>query len=337
MLDFSAFINLPVFFAFVFALAVFMYVSLDGFDLGVGILKLFADESHQKDMLATVAPFWDGNETWLILSGGVLFIAFPLAYSILMPAFYMPILLMLMSLVFRGVAFEFHYKSQGNAKKRWGLLFSIGSLCAAFFQGVLLGTYLQGIDWSGRVYTGGPLGWVSAFSLFTGAALCVGYALLGSTWLILKSDGSLQSWSQKMALGLVLAVLVLLLATLAWAPFLHPAIYARWLTPPHLYVFSVIPGLTMAVTLWLLVSILCNQERAPFWLTHALFALCYLGLLISVFPHIVPHSLDFHQAAASAHSLSFMLIGVVFILPIILGYTAYTYYVFRGKIHHEYH
>lgn len=336
MFSFESFLNLPLIWAGIIGLAIFVYVLLDGFDLGVGILFPFAPSNEcRRRMLNSIAPFWDGNETWLILGGGGLFAAFPLAYAVLMPAFYIPMLTMLIALVFRGVAFEFHYKSHDNARFIWDYAFHFGSLIAAFAQGVMLGAFVQGVQMDGRIFAGGAFSWATPFALMTGFAVVCGYALLGSTWLVMKTDAGTQTWARKVTQYVLLYVIVFMCAVSAWVPFLNDDLHQRWFTWPNFLYLSPIPLATIALCLYLIRSLIRKLEYTPFILTIGLFALNYLGLMVSIYPWIVPYGLHFKDAAAVGPSQSLMLVGVVLILPVILAYTAYNYYVFRGKSSHE--
>jgi cytochrome d ubiquinol oxidase subunit II len=336
MFTFESFLNLPLIWAGIIGLAIFVYVCLDGFDLGVGILFPFApSEECRRRMLNSIAPFWDGNETWLILGGGGLFAAFPLAYAILLPAFYIPVLTMLIALVFRGVAFEFHYKSSDRARFFWDYAFHFGSLAAAFSQGVMLGAFVQGVAVDGRVFAGGPFSWATPFALMTGVALVWGYALLGSTWLIMKTDENTQAWARKISSYVLLYVILFMITVSLWVPFLKNDIYLRWFSWPNLGYLLPIPVATFILCLMLIQSVRSTREIRPFLLTLALFALNYIGLMISIYPWIVPYKVHFSEAAAVGPSLSLMLVGVVITLPVILAYTGYNYYIFRGKSSHE--
>lgn len=336
MFSFESFLNLPLIWTVIIALAVFIYVCLDGFDLGVGIIYPFAPTATcRRRMLNSIAPFWDGNETWLILGGGGLFAAFPLAYSILMPALYVPVLTMLFALVFRGVAFEFHYKSGPKAQLFWNYAFHFGSLFAAFAQGTMLGAFIDGIQVTDRQFSGGPFDWATPFSMMTGLAVVCGYALLGSTWLIMKTDGETQVWARKVSLYMLFYVMMFMGLVSIWAPFTDVRIYDRWFSLPNMYYLSILPITVLIASFYLLKAIIHRKEYAPFLLTTALFALNYLGIIITMYPYMVPRSITFSAAAAVGPSQSLMLVGVVIILPVILMYTAYNYYVFRGKSTHE--
>ena len=313
--------------------AVFMYVLMDGFDLGVGILFPFAPggDRDRDVMMNTVAPIWDGNETWLILGAAGLFAGFPLAYSILLPALYLPVLLMLIALIFRGVAFEFRFKAE-RSRPWWNLSFHAGSLFATFAQGLVLGAFIQGIPVEGRDYAGGLWDWFSPFTLLTGVALIAGYALLGCTWLIMKTEGPLQAWCYKLAPFILVAVMVFVGAVSIWTPLTQPAIAERWFSVPNFYYLSQVPlitGITAAALVW---AIWKRKEVQPFLLTMALFLLSYLGLAISLWPNIVPPEVTIWEAAAPPESQKFLLVGLVFLIPTVLAYTAFTYWVFRGKV-----
>ena len=321
------------------AFAVLAYVVLDGFDLGVGILFPFIKgESNRDQMMNSVAPVWDGNETWLILGGGGLFAVFPLAYSIIMPALYAPIFIMLLALVFRGVAFEFRWKEKGK-HNLWNIAFAGGSTVATFAQGMALGGLVQGIPIEGRAYAGGWWDWLSPFSLVTGLALVIGYALLGATWLIMKGDGEVYDKAKVFAKRLGLALLVMIGVVSLWTPLLHEHFAAKWFVWPELIYTLPVPVLVL-VCAWLLFSGLKREHSAqPYLATVGLFILSYIGLVISFFPYMVPSSVTLWDAAAPDESLHFLLVGSLFLIPIILTYTAYTYWVFRGKVgdSHGYH
>jgi cytochrome d ubiquinol oxidase subunit II len=337
MIDFSSWLDLPMIWGVLIATAVFLYVILDGFDLGCGILFPFApSDKCRSRMMNSIAPFWDGNETWIVLGGGGLFVAFPVAYAILMPALYMPIMLMLMGLIFRGIAFEFRFKASEKGRKIWDISFHAGSLLAAFMQGVILGNFVQGFEVEGRSYAGGPLDWANGFAIVTGIALIFGYALLGATWLIMKTEGETQSWARDAAkYVLVYVAMAMAIVSLAM-PFVDPRIAALWFSTPNIYYFLPIPLLTATafIIIWSDLQ-KDNREVRPFVLSIGLFMLGYAGFGVSLFPWIVPFSFTFHDAAAASTSQSITLIGTAIMLPIILIYTAYCYYVFRGKSGHE--
>mgnify|MGYP003571119814 CR=1 FL=1 len=337
MFDFSSALDLPLIWGLLIAAAVFLYVLLDGFDLGLGILFPFAPSDKSRDrMMNSIAPFWDGNETWLVLGGGGLFAAFPLAYAVLMPAFYIPIILMLLGLIMRGVAFEFRFKAEGNSRRLWDYTFHFGSLTAALCQGMVLGAFVQGAEVSGRNFAGGPFDWASAFSVMTGLAVVAGYVLLGAAWLIMKTEEETQDWARKVAsyaLGLVGIFMGLVSLSV---PFLNPAIADFWFSAPNIFFLTPVPLFTAAlfVLLWRDLH-RADAEYRPFLTAMGIFALGYLGLALSLYPWIVPFEIDIWGAAAAGTSLSLLLVGVLPLLPIILGYTAYSYYVFRGKAGHE--
>lgn len=332
MINFESYINLPMIWGGIIVLAIIIYVILDGFDLGVGILFPFApsDDCRNK-MINSIAPFWDGNETWLILGGGGLFAAFPLAYGVLMSALYMPVLFMLAALIFRGVAFEFRFKSTPNHRWFWDFAFHFGSLVAAFMQGVMLGALVQGISVTGRLFSGGMFDWLSAFSMMTGVAVVSGYILLGATWMLMKTCGETQEWANKMAKYIAVYVFFFLGLVSLWVPFLDPEINQRWFSWPNIAVLMWVPVGVIACAAGLYYALEKKREIIPFILTLVIFLLSYVGLIISLWPWIVPRQISFVDAAAAPESQSLMLCATVLILPIILGYTAYVYYVFRGK------
>ena len=323
---------LAVVWAAILAFAVFMYVFMDGFDLGVGILFPFArSEAHRDTMMNSVAPVWDGNETWLVLGGGGLLAAFPVAYATVLPALYFPILLMLIALIFRGVAFEFRFKA-GTEKRLWDRSFFGGSLCAAVAQGMVLGAFVQGLEVEGRQYVGGPLDWLTPFTVFTGLALPVGYALLGATWLILKTEGQLQKRARQQARRLGWGLLAAIVVASAWTPLLEHSIAERWFSWPNLLLLSPVPLLTGLAMYALMRSLARGRELAPFLLTLGLFWLAYSGFIVSLWPNIVPPNITLFEAAAAPESQLFLLVGVALLVPAILAYTAFSYWVFRGKI-----
>jgi cytochrome d ubiquinol oxidase subunit II len=282
-------------------------------------------------MMNSVAPFWDGNETWLVLGGGGLFASFPTAYSIIMPALYIPIILMLISLIFRGVAFEFRFKAEPSYRRIWDLSFHFGSLFAAFSQGVILGAYLQGLKVESGAFAGHPFDWCNAFSLMTGVAVIFGYMVLGATWLIYKTENETQDWARRAALYAVFYVVIFMIVISLSIPFLDSRIYAKWFSMPNMLFLSPLPILTSIVSVKLILAIKNKKEWQPFFYSISIFILCYIGLIISIWPWIIPYSLTIKEAAAASTSLSLLLIGTIIILPLILFYTGYLYYVFRGK------
>lgn len=325
-------LDLPFIWAGVIAFAVLAYVIMDGFDLGVGILfPHVRDEADRDQMMNSVAPVWDGNETWLVLGGGGLFAVFPLAYAIIMPALYAPIIAMLLALIFRGVAFEYRWRTR-RGKFLWDWAFTGGSTVAAFAQGVALGALVQGIPVEGRAYAGGWWDWLTPFSLLTGVALVVGYALLGATWLIYKTEGGVQGEAYRFARITGVGTLALIGAVSLWTPFLDPEFMARWLGWPQVLYTAPVPLMVAAAAFGLFRSLARRQELAPFLAALALFILSYIGLGISFYPFIVPVSVTIWEAAAPDDSLAFLLVGAAVLVPLILLYTAYSYWVFRGKV-----
>jgi cytochrome d ubiquinol oxidase subunit II len=326
MLDF-----VPIWTA-ILGVGVFLYVLLDGFDLGVGILYGFSFDRVSRNLLMnSVGPIWDGNETWLILGVVGLFAAFPLAFAIIMPALYFPILVMLLALAFRGVAFEFRYRDSPH-RTFWDYGFCFGSTVATFAQGVVLGAFIQGFEVSGRDFAGTAFDCFTPFSMLTGGSLLFGYALLGAGWLILKTQGELQEWARRMGrwcfLGVILAIGLVSLFT----PLLELEIAFRWFSFPNLLYLSPIPILTLLVAIWEWRSLNNRSEIGPFAGAIGLFLLSYLGIVISLWPMIVPYKFTLWDAAASASTQVFMLIGALFLMPIILMYTGWSYWVFRGKV-----
>jgi cytochrome bd ubiquinol oxidase subunit II len=318
--------------AFIIAFAVFVYVVMDGFDLGLGLLfPLFPEKADRDVIMNSVAPVWDGNETWLVLGGGGMMAAFPLAYAVLMPALYTPMIAMLIGLIFRGVAFEFRWRTLSK-RNRWDVAFSGGSLLATLAQGIALGAILQGVHVEGRHYAGGWWDWLTPFSILTGVALVVGYGLLGATWLVLKTEGTLRDKAYRLSWLLLFAMLVAIGAVSIATPFLQVGYAHRWFTWPNLILTAPVPIAVAGVTVLLLRSLADKQDRQPFFLALALFALSYAGLGISMWPYIVPRSITIWQAASPENSQIFMLFGVAVLVPLILGYTGWAYWVFRGKV-----
>jgi len=316
----------------ILALAVFMYVLLDGFDLGVGILTSRAPGEHERDiMINSVAPIWDANETWLVMGGVGLLSAFPLAFAILLPALYFPLLMMLLGLIFRGVAFEFRIMP-GTNKAFWGRAFHWGSLLATFAQGVVLGNFVQGLPVDGRQFAGGSFYWIRPFALLVGAGLVFGYALLGACWLVLKTEGTLQEWARVRARWLLFGVLAFIAMVSIWTPLMEPRVFERWFSLPNFLFLSPVPIVTLGLAWWLWRSLDAKRDLAPFMAAMGLFVMCYLGLAISLWPMAIPYQVTLHQAAASPSSQAFLALGTLFLLPIILGYTAWSYWVFRGKV-----
>jgi cytochrome bd ubiquinol oxidase subunit II len=331
----SASIDIATIWAFIIAFAVFVYVVMDGFDLGLGLLfPLFPEKTDRDVIMNSVAPVWDGNETWLVLGGGGLMAAFPLAYAVLMPALYTPMIAMLIGLIFRGVAFEFRWRTL-RERNRWDIAFAGGSLLATLTQGIALGAILQGVHVEGRHYAGGWWDWLTPFSILTGAALAIGYALLGATWLVLKTEGQLRDRAYRLSWWLLFAMLVAIGAVSLATPFLHVQYTHRWFGWPNIVLTAPVPIAVAGVTVLLLRSLATRQDHQPFFLTLGLFALSYAGLGISMWPYIVPQSFTIWQAASPESSQLFMLAGVAVLIPLILGYTAWAYWVFRGKVRPE--
>ena len=316
----------------IIAFAIFGYIAMDGFDLGIGILfPLFRSEQDRNLVMNSIAPVWDGNETWLVLGGGGLMAMFPLAYAVLIPALYTPLIAMLVGLIFRGVAFEFRWRSQ-RGRPFWERGFFIGSALAAFMQGVALGAILQGVRVVGRHYAGGWWDWLSPFSVLTGLALMAGYTTLGAGWLIMKTEGELQQRAYAIAQRCGIALISGMTAVSCATPLLHYRYYQRWFAWPTVLATAQVPLLVLIVAALMLFALRRRWERAPFLLTLTLFVLSYVGLGISVYPYLVPDSITIAAAAAPASSQGFLLIGTAVMVPVILCYTGYAYWVFRGKV-----
>lgn len=327
--------DLTVIWALIIFFAVFVYVVLDGFDLGIGILFRRFPVGHDRDTaMNSIAPVWDGNETWLVLGGGGLLAAFPLAYGLIFSALYAPIIAMLLALVFRGVAFEFRWRDPAH-RGFWDLAFSGGSLVAALSQGVVLGALLQGIVIHDRVYAGGWWDWLTPFTLITAVSVAVAYSLLGATWLIMKAEGRLQQQARTMAWRLGGATLAAIVAVSVATPFLNASYFANWLQWPRMLAVAPVPVLVALACMAFLRTMKAGHEVTPFMLTLSIFLLCFVGLGISVFPYVVPGAVTIWDAATDRSSQIFMLWGTGIVLPMILGYTAWSYWVFRGKVRAE--
>jgi cytochrome bd ubiquinol oxidase subunit II len=316
----------------VLGVGVFLYVLLDGFDLGVGILYGFAPDRDSRNLVMnSIAPIWDGNETWLVLGGIALMAAFPLAFAIIIPAVYFPVLVMLLALIFRGVAFEFRYRDAEH-RTFWDHAFNYGSIIGAFAQGIVLGAFIQGFQTEGRRFSGGSFDCFTPFSLLTGVALVFGYALLGAGWLILKTEGPLQDWARALGRWALIGVLIGIAAVSLWTPFAKPEIAARWFSWPNIVVLAPVPIVTALIAYWVWRSLNNRSEAAPFIGAVLLFVMSYLGIAISLFPLIVPYKFTLWDAASSPATQAFLLVGTLFLLPVILLYTGWSYWVFRGKV-----
>lgn len=324
--------TLATIWACLIAFAVFAYVVMDGFDLGIGILFPAFEVGDERDKaMNAIAPVWDGNETWLVLGGGGLFAAFPLAYAIVLPALYPPIIAMLLALVFRGVAFEFRWRDPGH-RRWWDFAFTAGSLVAASCQGIVLGALLQGIEVADRAYAGGWLDWLTPFTLLTGVSVVAGYGMLGATWLIWKTDGRGQDHAYRLAGRFGLATLLAIGAVSVATPFLAHAYWKRWFDFPQVLATAQVPLLTALVAFAFHRSLRTRREARPFFLALGLFLTGFVGLGISIWPYVIPQRVTILDAAAPAASQAFMLIGAGLLIPVILAYTAWSYWVFRGKV-----
>jgi cytochrome d ubiquinol oxidase subunit II len=325
-------IDLPLIWAGLIAFAVLAYVVLDGFDLGIGILFPFLETDRDRDIaMNSVAPVWDGNETWLVLGGGGLLAVFPLAYATMLPALYAPITAMLLGLIFRGVSFEFRGKTK-RGRIIWDFGFAGGSMVAAFAQGITLGALVQGIEIENRAYAGGWWDWLTPFTLLTGLALLIGYALLGATWLVMKTEGNLAAQARRASLLTGGATMVLIGVVSMATALLFPHYLARWFDWP-MAVFSVtVPFWLLGCAIMFYRGLYNGRDSQPFIASILVFVLCYLGIAISFYPWLVPPDVSIYDAAAPDNSLAFLLVGAVVLIPMVLGYTVYAYWVFRGKV-----
>jgi cytochrome d ubiquinol oxidase subunit II len=316
----------------ILGIAVFFYVLLDGFDLGIGILfGLAPNTASRNTIMNSIAPIWDGNETWLVLGGLGLLAAFPLAFAIIIPAVYFPILVMLLALVFRGVAFEFRFRDAEH-KTFWDHAFNYGSGIATFAQGVVLGNFIQGFQVSGRVFSGTSFDFLTPFSVLTGIALLFGYGLLGAGWLILKTQGYLQDAARRQGRVCLIGVLVGIGIVSVWTPIMNPAIASRWFAFPNIIFLAPVPIATVATALLTWRALDSRSEVLPFVGGIGLFVLSYIGIAISLYPMIVPHHFTLWEAASSDRTQVFLLVGTLVLLPVILMYTSWSYWVFRGKV-----
>ena len=327
-------IDLSIIWFVIIVFATLMYIVMDGFDLGIGILFPFTRSPQDRDLMVnSVAPVWDGNETWLVLGGAGLFGAFPLAYAVIIDALTIPLTLMLVGLIFRGVAFEFRFNATPSHRPFWDKAFMCGSILATFCQGIVVGAVINGFEVTGRTYSGGPFSWLTPFTLFCGVGLVVAYALLGATWLVMKSESTLQNTMRRTARGLLLTLLAIIAAISLWTPLVHSQIAERWFSLPNLYYLLPVPLLVIIASALLWRHLGRDASHAqPFILTLVLIFLGFSGLGISIWPAIIPPSITLWQAAAPEQSQEFMLIGALFIIPVILVYTFWSYYVFRGKV-----
>ena len=326
-------IDLPVLWFLIIGFALMMYVVMDGFDLGIGILFPFVRARADRDsMVNSVAPVWDGNETWLVFGGAALLANFSLAYAVILSALYLPLVLMLLGLIWRGVAFEFRFKADDAHRLFWDKAFAWGSYIASFSQGVALGAFINGFKVVNGEYAGGALDWPTPFSVFTGIGVLIAYALLGSTWLVMKTEGVLQRRMRELARVIAIALLLAITIVSVWTPLTHARVAARWFVLPNLVLFAPIPILVLLASWSMWRTLTRNTHAAPFLHALVLVFLGYTGLLVSIWPQIVPPQISIWQAASPPESMGFTLVGALFVIPFILMYTSWSYYVFRGKV-----
>jgi cytochrome bd ubiquinol oxidase subunit II len=331
-MDVSSATILPLLWAMVIVLGIMIYIILDGFSLGIGILFAFnKNENHKDLMIKSISPFWDGNQTWLIMGGVGLFAAFPKAYGYLLSTLYLPIILLLIALIFRGITFEYRYKIT-KYKKFWDICFAISSTVATFVQGCALGTFIDGFSEPGTTILPTTVDWFTPFNILCGFALICGYALIGSTWLIMKTEGKLQEWCNKKATILLFMVLTLFAIISFWTPYKWGHIADKWFSYPNFLFLIPVPIHIMGITAIFLYALFTKKEYLPFIMTIALFIMAYTGLAITLWPYIIPHSVTIWDAAAPPESLLFGLTGVLILLPIVIAYNVHTYWVFRGKV-----
>lgn len=322
--------DLSIIWAVIIAFSIIMYVLLDGFVLGMGILYPFAPDEEARDVIMNSgAPIWDGNETWLVLAGTALLGAFPLVYTIVLPALYIGVFLMVAALIFRGIAFEFRFKAR-RSRKWWNAAFAGGSAVAAFAQGAVVGAYIQGFETESETFSGGPFDWLTPFSVMTGLGMMAGFALLGATWIIMKTQGHVRDWARSLAPKLLLGVLLVFAIVSLWTPWVDPDVWSRWFD--NIQVIWVLPALALLCAFGAWRGIRAKRDTSPFLLTMGLFFFTYLGLLVSRWPYVVPPNITIWDAASAPGSQLFLLIGTLFVIPIILAYTGWAYWVFRGKV-----
>ena len=318
------------FWAAVIAFAILMYVVLDGYDLGVGILfGTMTSEQHRATMMSAIAPYWDGNETWLILIGAGLFAAFPMVYAIFLPAFYLPVALMLFGIVFRGVAFEFRERST-KMRRVWDWGFFLGSLVMAFVQGAAIGAMVQELHVVDGRYAGGGFDWVTPFAIFCGIGAVLGYALLGAAWLVLKTDGALRDWAYRRLPWLLAGVVAVLVIVFVFALAKHLHVFDRWISHPLLLLLPLAAGLAI---FGLILGIRQRRDAVPFAMAVLAVAPSFLTLAASFWPYMIPYTVTVEDAAAPPQSLEFLFWGGgLVVLPVVLVYTAAVFWIFRGKV-----
>ena len=324
--------DLSLIFAFTVAFSIALYVVLDGLDLGIGILFLLAPSDRERDtMMNSIAPVWDGNETWLVMGGTLLFAAFPVVYAAVLPAFYLPLMLMLFALVFRGVAFEFRFRAT-QSQHLWDWAFSAGSGLAALMQGMMLGAFIDGVPVQGGRFAGTTFSFFSGFAVASGFGVVAGYSLLGACWLIFKTDATTQDFARRLAPATLAATLLFIAIVSIWTPFAHPFIANRWFALPNFLFLWPVPFVTAALAFGIWRSFSGKRDWLPFLLSVGLFMIAFSGLGISLWPYAIPYSVTIQQAAGSRDTLMFLAVGTAITLPITLGYLGYAHWVFRGKV-----
>jgi cytochrome bd ubiquinol oxidase subunit II len=325
--------DLVLVWAMLVALAMILYILLDGITLGVGLLfPTGGDEQERSIMMDSIAPVWDANQTWLVFGGGAIFAAFPVVYGVLSSAMYIPLVTFIAGLIFRGVAFEF--RAHSARKRQWNKAFFFGSLVAVLSQGLTLGGILTGIKVSANHFAGSPFDWLNPFSIMVAIALIPGYVMLGSTYLIIKTNGAVQGRAFKLALGSSMAVLAFMAIVTVWTPFHYPLVWTNWFSVPRIYFVWCFPLMGLVSAYFLVKSLKARREVAPLMFSTGLFLSGYIGLATSLYPFAIPPTITLYEAAAQPETLRFTLWGAIIVLPIVLAYIIYSYSVFRGKVSH---
>ncbi len=322
---------LPLAWSFVIAFCIVVYVVLDGFTLGTAILMPFFNDKQRDLAMSVVLPTWDGNQTWLVLGGASLYGAFPTAFSVLLPTLYIPLLIMVIALLFRGVVFEFRLKDRAHVKY-WDIIFTLSSLFVIFIQGIVLANFVIGFEYGPSQSLILPQGFINPFSMFVSLSLTLGYSLLSATRLIYKTEHELQDKMFRFSMYLAICIILSIGIVSLWTPFVNDLIFFRWFGHENWVLLMILPYLSVLTFGVFCYAIYNREEYLPFLCAIALFLYSYIGLVICFYPYIVPYKLTLWQAAAPASSLRFTLFGAIILLPVLILYTGYAYKVFKGKV-----